>query len=365
MIRLFILNASCRFRYTNFRLLLPIRACGAHKVRSHLSVRFRSAPCCCCCCGPRCIRYVRTVGFKLVVTAAVRSLHQEPQHQSAIAFHFLLPPFLPLFRSSSPANKTTPPPPGRRTKKKQRKNPAKLTRQKLLKAQRHEPIPIIIIPLKHIRHPLQTDTALHEQIETHRALAALVVGAEQQRDEGGGERVAESDEGVAELLHGNGAAAVGVEAVEEGAPGGEEGPEVAVCFWLHALAGFAFWPFASFVKDEKKGRGGKKDEGRGGGDEYRNSAYAIVPDRSVSNIRIIMRTVYGSKLVKSPLTRALPSSRSVSWPWPSMSTAWKSANSEASSSMPRPPVGPGAGVGGGREDGGGRLCGSVGRGPKP
>jgi len=37
--------------------------------------------------------------------------------------------------------------------------------QELLKAQRHKAVPIVIIPLKRIRHPLQTDARLHKQIK--------------------------------------------------------------------------------------------------------------------------------------------------------------------------------------------------------
>lgn len=47
-----------------------------------------------------------------------------------------------------------------------------------------------------------------------------------------------------------------------------------------------------------------------------NSSNPMDPDRSVSNIRIIMRTVCVSNAVQSPLTSAAPSSRSVSWPLP-------------------------------------------------
>lgn len=46
-------------------------------------------------------------------------------------------------------------------------------------------------------------------------------------DERGGEPVAEAHERVGEFVKGDVAAAVGVEAVEEGAPGGEEAPEAA------------------------------------------------------------------------------------------------------------------------------------------
>ena len=103
----------------------------------------------------------------------------------------------------------------------------KLTRQELLKAQRDIPIAILIVLLEHIRHALQDDAALHEQIEAHLALPALVVGRVEHVDKRGGEAVAEAHERVGEFVKGDVAGAVGVEAVEEGAPGGEEAPEAA------------------------------------------------------------------------------------------------------------------------------------------
>lgn len=63
--------------------------------------------------------------------------------------------------------------------------PWKLTCQEFLEAQRNISIPIIIIPFKYIRHSLQHDTALHEQVKTHAVAPALVVGSKEQIDKGG------------------------------------------------------------------------------------------------------------------------------------------------------------------------------------
>jgi hypothetical protein len=99
--------------------------------------------------------------------------------------------------------------------------------QEILKAEGDVPVPVIVVLFEHIRHALEGDTSLDEQIKAHDALAALIVGAEDELHETGGETVAEGDEGVAELVEGDVSGAIGVEAVEEGAPGGEEGPEAA------------------------------------------------------------------------------------------------------------------------------------------
>jgi hypothetical protein len=52
-----------------------------------------------------------------------------------------------------------------------------------LQAQCNVSIPVVIVLLEHVRHPLKTDARLHEQIEAHGVLTAAVVCAVQQRDE--------------------------------------------------------------------------------------------------------------------------------------------------------------------------------------
>jgi hypothetical protein len=48
-----------------------------------------------------------------------------------------------------------------------------------LQAQCDVAIPIVIILLEHIRHPLQANASLHKQIKAHRILSSSVVGSEQ------------------------------------------------------------------------------------------------------------------------------------------------------------------------------------------
>lgn len=91
-------------------------------------------------------------------------------------------------------------------------------------AQRDEAVAVLIVLLEHIRHPLQADARLHEQIEAQHPAPARVVGREEQAHVLGREAVAEGDEGVAELAEGDCAAAVDVEAVEQEAPLREEAP---------------------------------------------------------------------------------------------------------------------------------------------
>lgn len=99
--------------------------------------------------------------------------------------------------------------------------------EEILEAQRDEAVPVMVVLFENVRHAFQRNAALHEQVEAHDSLVALVVRPEEQLHELGAQAVAEGDEGVGELLQGDVAAAVDVEAIEEGPPRGEEGPEAA------------------------------------------------------------------------------------------------------------------------------------------
>lgn len=100
-------------------------------------------------------------------------------------------------------------------------------RQKVLEAEGNVPIPIVVVLLEDVRHALQRDAGLDEQVEAQLALVALVVGLEQQLDEAVRQTIAEGDEGVGELVALDVARVVRVEAVEQGAPAGEERPQPA------------------------------------------------------------------------------------------------------------------------------------------
>lgn len=51
-----------------------------------------------------------------------------------------------------------------------------------LQAQRDESITIVVILLEHVRHPLQADTSLYEEIEAKTVFFAGIVGLEQHAD---------------------------------------------------------------------------------------------------------------------------------------------------------------------------------------
>ena len=105
--------------------------------------------------------------------------------------------------------------------------PVWLTSQELLKAQRNIPIPIIIIPLKHIRHPLQTNTALHKQIKAHIPASTLLVRPIQYPHKRRAQAIPKRHQRIAILVEADVAGAILVKAIEEVAPRRQKGPEAA------------------------------------------------------------------------------------------------------------------------------------------
>lgn len=105
-----------------------------------------------------------------------------------------------------------------------------------LQRQRDISITILIVPLKHVRHPLETDTRLHEQVKTQSLLPRHIVApsthiprirAEEQLHKLRTEPIPKRNQRVAELGIADIPTAIGVEAVEEAAPRREEPPEAA------------------------------------------------------------------------------------------------------------------------------------------
>ena len=68
---------------------------------------------------------------------------------------------------------------------------------------------------------------MHEEVKADCVLAAAVIRAVQQRDELRAQAVSKGDQGLVEFRIRYAARVVGVEAVEEAAPGAEEAPEAA------------------------------------------------------------------------------------------------------------------------------------------
>lgn len=96
-----------------------------------------------------------------------------------------------------------------------------------LQTKRNIPIPVIIILLKHIRHPLETNTSLYKQIEAHRPFLPSIIRPEQQRDEVRAQSIAKRNERFSELIERNVARSIDIESVEEVPPCSEEGPKAA------------------------------------------------------------------------------------------------------------------------------------------
>jgi hypothetical protein len=109
-------------------------------------------------------------------------------------------------------------------------------RKKNLQAQSDIPIPILVIAFKHIRHALQTNASLHEQVETQSLLLAssssrgFGVSVEKQLDKSRTQAVSKRHQRICELLVTDTAAPVCVETIEQTTPCCEEAPQAAELF---------------------------------------------------------------------------------------------------------------------------------------
>lgn len=102
--------------------------------------------------------------------------------------------------------------------------PQKL-RHKVLKVDGDEAIAVVVVLFERVGHALECDAGLHEQVKGNDATVLAVVVFKQELNEAVGQAVLEGHQGVLELVHGDVAAAVRVEAVEDGAPAVQELPE--------------------------------------------------------------------------------------------------------------------------------------------
>lgn len=97
----------------------------------------------------------------------------------------------------------------------------------LLQGQCNISISIIVIFLEDIRHTLQANAALHEEVETDRSIAPLIKSLEQGLHEWRTESVSECDQRIRVLVQADITTSVGIESVEQGSPSSEEAPETA------------------------------------------------------------------------------------------------------------------------------------------
>lgn len=91
--------------------------------------------------------------------------------------------------------------------------PAK--RRGFSQGQSDEPVPIIIIFLEHISHPLQTDATLHEEIETNSVLSPLIICSEKRFNELRTEPVSECYQRICVFVETDVSTSVCVESIEE------------------------------------------------------------------------------------------------------------------------------------------------------
>jgi len=102
-----------------------------------------------------------------------------------------------------------------------------LTRQELLKTHRDIAIPINIILLEHIRHPLQRNAALHEQIKTHRLTPPLLICPVQYSHKCTTQPIPECHQRFRIFIKRYVSAPILIKTIKQAAPSGEEGPQAA------------------------------------------------------------------------------------------------------------------------------------------
>jgi hypothetical protein len=111
-----------------------------------------------------------------------------------------------------------------------------LQKRSNLQAQSDIPIPIVIIPLEHIRHPLQANASLHKQIKTQPVLPGtliaprpriLRISIEQQLNKLRAQPVSKRHQRIRELEMRNTPAPVLVKAIEQPPPSRQESPKPA------------------------------------------------------------------------------------------------------------------------------------------
>lgn len=102
--------------------------------------------------------------------------------------------------------------------------------QWVLQGQSYVAVSVIVIFLKHIRHPLQADTALNEEVETDCSFTSFVVCSEEGIHEMGAQPVAKCDKCVCVLVKADISTLVSIKSIKEGAPRRQESPQPAEFF---------------------------------------------------------------------------------------------------------------------------------------
>lgn len=123
-----------------------------------------------------------------------------------------------------------------------------------LQAQRNISIAILVILLKHIRHALQANARLDEQVEAEGVAAVAVIGAVQQRDKLLRQAVSKRNQRLVELRIRYAAAVILVEAIEQSAPRRQETPKAAGKVKKKQVVSWRYFSFGG----ERGGKGKEK-----------------------------------------------------------------------------------------------------------
>jgi hypothetical protein len=127
-----------------------------------------------------------------------------------------------------------------------------------LQAKSYVPISIIVVLLKHIRHPLQADARLHKQIEAHGLFIPPVIRLEQELHKLWRQSVPECDKRLAELGVGDIAGAIDVKLIKKVAPRSEKPPQSAIFVSNSLISSHSTSQKYTKSKEAERGENGKQ-----------------------------------------------------------------------------------------------------------
>jgi len=106
----------------------------------------------------------------------------------------------------------------------------KVLKDSFLQRQSDKTIPIIIIFLEDVSHPLQANATLHKEVKTDSSFTPLIICSEENLNELGTQSVSKSHQRIGIFVNLDISTFISVESIEEGAPCRQKSPEATELF---------------------------------------------------------------------------------------------------------------------------------------
>lgn len=101
----------------------------------------------------------------------------------------------------------------------------KVLKDNFLQRQSDKTIPIIVIFLEDVSHPLQANATLHKEVKTDSPFTPLIICSEENLNKLGSQSVSKSHQRIGVLVNLDIPTFISVESIEEGAPCRQKSPE--------------------------------------------------------------------------------------------------------------------------------------------